>query len=635
MPRFLHARNYRVVLFLILHIAYLAVLFGAAGVRDDGDPQRSLARVLASLVEIGLVAVLCAGWMRLARPRVPVLWALASSAIAGIAAAIYAAQTYSLRVSGNFITALAMQNTDSADYVKSPTLFAGAIAVLVWFACFVAMAGKSVKAPLEWRPASERWSRSRYVLVLSALGVLFSYLLLIQGNQMRLEPGFRQSPLANFLVSLYRSRFAPDAEGGSVPGMRAHPGCFDFPDPPVDPEFPFQRTSERIEPLRMRQGHAAGARPNVIIIFSEGLSARMIGGYGGKWKGLTPHVDGFSRVATRVDDYFNHTAATYRGLEGQLSSGFSFAGGAGEEGWVKKENQAALQRIRRQTLPRIFANHGYETLFFAPHRTRAPIIKMLSSLGFDKVFANESISGNLLDGRVFQRPGTSSLDDSSLFRGLTAFLQERAGSGQGKPFFIGLYNIGTHAFLKASENDVPYEDNANHVLSKIHNFDVAFGAFLEAFEASPWAANTVLIFTSDHATYPEPAYREVAGADLKPFFVDRIPLLIKDPFHALPKTIDARGRNSLDLVPTVLHLAGIRPSEDSFLGASLFEERSLPVGIAATAANYYMTMPTGVFSAENVPDAQRSLFECEIDVVRRYYEAERQNRIYSEPGRDE
>ena len=165
------------------------------------------------------------------------------------------------------------------------------------------------------------------------------------------------------------------------------------------------------------------------------------------------------------------------------------------------------------------------------------------------------------------------------------------------------------------------------MLDKLHNFDDALGQFLQYFFGSSYAGNTILVVTADHSTYPELQFREVVGKDLKPYFVDRIPLLVHDPFHQLPGSLDARGRNSLDLAPTVLQLAGLPTGPNAFLGTSLFEPRNFPVGIAAIASNYYMTAPEGVFGMDEIPAAYRDTFDCEVNVVRRFYAVERDNRI--------
>src|SRR3546814_1948310 len=72
--------------------------------------------------------------------------------------------------------------------------------------------------------------------------------------------------------------------------------------------------------------------------------------------------------------------------------------------------------------------------------------------------------------------------------------------------------------------------------------------------------NTLLIFTSDHAHYPEPSYVQVArdertGDDgYDPYFVDRIPMFVRAPWLEMPARFDAHDRTSLGLAPTVLSL---------------------------------------------------------------------------------
>jgi len=360
---------------------------------------------------------------------------------------------------------------------------------------------------------------------------------------------------------------------------------------------------------------------------AEGVSARMLGAYGGRYPGLTPNLDRLARRAMRVDNYFNHTAATYRGVGGQMFSGFAVAGGAGEGGWERVDDPEALTSTRRQTVPMLLADAGWDTYFLAPHGEDKPFIVMLRSLGFEHVLSRDSINRKLLAGHARMRKGIGALEDQSLLAGLRRLLERRHARQASAPFFIALYNIGTHAFIKPGP--VRYAGSDNPVVNKLHNLDAAFGEFLDWFQASPYADNTVLVFTADHATYPEPAYREAAGAGLKPYFVDRIPLLVLDPLHRLPATMDADGRNSLSFAPTLLQLLGVPQADNAFLGRSLFEPRPRAAGIAWTGpGNYYLTTRDGVFGAGEIPPALQSTFTCSQALVRRYFRAERENHIF-------
>ena len=628
MLRSLLIRHHRLAFFLGFHLAYVAVLFGVAGAHDPAHAPRSLVRLLAPAVELGLAALLCAGCLRMARRGARLPWMLLSGAIALAVAIVYLAQGYSLYLSHNFISVLAMQNADSVAFVESPLLLAGIVAAVSWTALFWAASWIASGSGPEKQGAAVRWGWRRYAATTAACGVLAAYLLFVQGSGLRLEPGFRQSPAANLAVNLHRLQYAAPIDVATTAAPSTGAACFDFRQDPVASEYPFLRDEAYRAPLPFpRRPTAPDGPPNLIVVFAEGISARMVGAYGGRYPGLTPNLDRLAARSMRVDDYFNHTAATFRGLGGQLSSGFSYAGGGGKEGWTKVENQAALMRIRRQALPRLVGAAGYDSHFFVPHRRERPLVRMLHSLGFSKVHTYQSIGRELLHGRFGVRPDTGALDDQSLFRGIVAYLEQRADTGNRQPFFLATYNIGTHAFLSRSSGDVAYRDHGNPVLDRLHNFDEALGEFLRYFFDSPYAGNTILVVTADHSTYPEPPFREVAGKDLKPYFVDRIPLLVHDPFHRLPGSLDARGRNSLDLAPTVLQLAGLPAGGNGFLGTSLFEPRNFPVGIAAIASNYYMTVPEGVFGMDEIPDAYRDTFNCEVNVVRRFYAAERDNRI--------
>src|SRR3546814_1742681 len=61
--------------------------------------------------------------------------------------------------------------------------------------------------------------------------------------------------------------------------------------------------------------------------------------YGSTYPGLTPNLQALAGDTMVVDNYYNHTAATYRGLQGQMTSGFPRYGGSeGGKGWMEGNN---------------------------------------------------------------------------------------------------------------------------------------------------------------------------------------------------------------------------------------------------------------------------------------------------------
>lgn len=613
--------HYRSFCFGALLLVYLAVLFGVCDLHDLYHASHDVTRILAASIELILVGLLCAGCTRLQRRYGSTWWLLPAALLAGLTGVVYLVQIISMVVSNNFISVLALENTESAPLapVPLPLLVGGVAALVFWFASFIGglLAERHAAAV-----GAVRWSRARYCVALALALLAGVWLLRIQHRNDWLEPGFQQAPLINLVANAYASR-----AGAAIPAVDGPRAAECFADPGRDPRSrqPFQKAVAYQSPLPFARTRAG--TPNVIVVFTEGTSTRLIGAYGGHYPGLTPNIDRLAAQSMRVDNYFNHTAATYRGLIGQLSSGYIYYGGYGKHGWQTGDGKKISGAIRRRTLPMILREHGYQSYFFSPHATHVPFTTMLDTLGFDRVYTYESIGHGLLGGHYNVRTGTDSLDDGSLFRGLVAFLQQRAAGADRKPFFIGLYNIGTHAFINTDAHDITYGTSDNPVLNGLHNYDHALGVFLDYFLASPYARNTILIVTADHATYPDADYRAVAGANLAPYFVDHIPLLIDDPFHHLPTTFDAEGRNSLDLAPTLLQLLGIRNTRNSFLGQSLFEPRGFKLGMAALGLRFYLTTMHGIYNAENVPPSLQPIFACEAHVVREYYQAAATNRL--------
>lgn len=627
-------RHHLFLFLAVIYTVYSAVLFGVADVHDPAHASRSLLRLVSPLVELGLAAVVYLGILRIARRHRRVPWLILTWILMATVAMVYVAQSYSLFISRNFISVLALQNADSAAFVGSKRLAVALLIAGAGIAAFIAASLQVKRSRVSLQRRAPGWRAPAVGVAGAFLALLFAWLLTLQGSDQRLEAGFRQSPIANLTVNLFRAS-RPTRDFQFTDAVASDIECFAYSPEANSSDYPFLRKGAYAGPLSLsRNPDASADQPNIIVIFTEGLSARLIGGYGGSHERLTPNIDRLAADSMQVTDYFNHTAATYRGLSGQLSSGFPFAGGGGKSGWIHKENQDALLGTRRRTLPDILGEAGYESYFFAPHKENRPIIRMLDALGFDTVYAFETIKDDLLNGDAQDRPGTGGLDDQSIFSGLVSFLEKRQHAGDVTPFFSATYNIGTHAFLETSPNDEVYGDGENPVLNKVHNYDAAFGDFLEYFLDSPYADNTVLIFTSDHATYPEPPYRDVAGKDLKPYFVDRIPLLVRDPYHLLPSQWDADARTSLDLTPTILQLLGVESGENAFLGTSLFEPRNFPVGMAALGSSFYFTTREGVFSTDEVPREIHAAAECQMSVVRRYFKAEQDNHLVP-PGGDD
>lgn len=618
-------RQYRWLSLALVLLVYGWVLFGYASYSDKGHGIHDLVRVLVAAVELAAVGVVCAALRRIGRAVGAQPWwdALAAGLVAALVA-VYVSQSHSLMLSNAFISVMALQNASFITYVLNGQLLVLAVLGLVGWAGFCAGLVASRTLP---PVGAERWPLPAFCAVLALALGLWGWLLALQQKKTSLELDFREAPLASLVTTVHAKQLVHARLLEQSTRKFDELSCVSRHGEPVDAEYPFQK--EKLYHLVANTPPVHAQRKNVIVVFAEGVSARLVGAYNhDAWPGLTPNIDRLASLSMRVDDYYNHTAATFRGLVGQLSSGLSLEGSHGDKGWLSAGGGEVLGKIKRQTVPRILREQGYESVFFSPERRVNPFNRMLDSLGFDQVLTEEAIGDGLLQGRYDERLGTLAMNDGSLFRGLVQFLKNRHAAGEERRFLAGLYNIGTHAFIRVNDEDKKYGDGSNNELNKIHVLDAALGEFLDYFLASDFAKNTILVFTTDHATYwGEEDYRKLFPSGLKPYFIDRVPLLVFDPSGGLPPSLQAGGRTSLDLAPTLLHLLGMSHARNSFLGNSLLAPAAHAAGFAAIANEYFLTHAEGVFGESEIPQASRPWFDCMKDMARYYYSLEAANRL--------
>lgn len=293
---------------------------------------------------------------------------------------------------------------------------------------------------------------------------------------------------------------------------------------------------------------------SIILMLTEGLSAEVLDVYNDHDRNLTPNLNAMHARSLVFDNYFNHTAATFRAVRGQLFSSHQYDGGyVGGSGLGEVENGTLKNMVDVElvSIVDILKSRGYETCFINPEPGDSKIVDYSYSFGVDTL-----ISGDYTPGRE--------RTDKEIFEVLTSTV--RKYEADDKPYFIILYNLGTHHGFDSP--DLKYGDGSNSYLNKFHNYDSLFGEFFNTMQSEGIFDDTLLIFTADHATYPVPEYKKTFDSTQETF-ISRIPLfLYTDGIEH--GTIDAQGRNTLDLSPTILDILNIEDEENWFLGTSLF-----------------------------------------------------------------
>lgn len=274
--------------------------------------------------------------------------------------------------------------------------------------------------------------------------------------------------------------------------------------------------------------------PNIILIFTEGLSQNIIEDE----RNIMPNVKEYETKSLSFENYYNHTAATYRGIIGQLFSAHQF------------NNNDENRLIPVQS---ILQEKGYNTTFLNAEPQNADFTEYLNSLGFNNVINNET------KDRYFS-------SDKDMYELLYKTITD---SGNDIPQFIVMYTFCTHVSFES--DDQMFGDGTNSLLNKFYNADYQFGDFMAKISESEYADNTIIIFTADHATFCDDDFRKT----FYPYytrddaFCDEIPLFIWYK-GVNPCTVNVNGRNSIGLAPTILDFIDVN-APNFFLGNSLFQ----------------------------------------------------------------
>lgn len=275
-------------------------------------------------------------------------------------------------------------------------------------------------------------------------------------------------------------------------------------------------------------------RPNVILIFTEGMSQHIIDDD----RNVVPNLRNIQSVSLRFDNYYNHTFATYAGIIGQLYSGYQ----------LKNSDKNYLI-----SLPQILEGFGYQTAFINTEPKNREFTTYLGNLGFEKV----------ISAPINKSLGVSS--DKNAYRKL---FDEMNNQGE-KPFLLTMYTFGTHIGMDGFEKK--FGDGKDRLLNRFHDMDFQFGKFIDEFNKSKFSENTIVIFTTDHATFVDDEYRSSFPKNTRvQGNLDRIPLFIY--YKGInPEVINVDGKNSVNLTPTILDYLDYSAG-NYFLGQSLFSK---------------------------------------------------------------
>lgn len=311
---------------------------------------------------------------------------------------------------------------------------------------------------------------------------------------------------------------------------------------------------------------SAKPHPHVILVLVESLNAGFTGLHpSSRHADLMPNLTRLSRDMTVVRGFNNATSPTAGGLLASLCATIPSSAVQDIEVGGSVDRGAAFR-----CLADVLGEHGYSSHFArGASKVYMACEATLRGHGFDRVIGREDLQHLYPD-----RPTNSwGYHDQTL----VDFLLDDIGRlrGQGKPFFYATLTVNSH-LPGFPEPDCPVPDrlHAEPILAGYFCADRALGRLLDGLKKMGAWRDTVIVVTGDHAQLPTSEVKALIGVDELFGTFAPMPLLLHDPLHRLPRTVDVLA-SQIDLAPTLVHLLGARASElpHSFLGYSIFGER--------------------------------------------------------------
>ncbi len=326
-------------------------------------------------------------------------------------------------------------------------------------------------------------------------------------------------------------------------------------------------TVANLAPIAEAAGRNTGKRPpNVLLIHVESLNVGFTGLHAAsKNAGVMPRLERSAESMTHVRGFHNIASPTANGLIASMCSTVPAAAVQDIDVGGTVDGGAAYRCIAD-----VLRDAGYATYFArGASKVYMGAEAILRGHGFDAVTGREDLK------HLFPNRPTNSwgyFDRTLADFMLTEF--DRLRDVQ-KPWFYALLTVDSHlpGFVDPA-CEPPAEIAGERVLSGFYCTDLAVDRILAGLRAKGLWDSTLVVITGDHAQLPTRKIQRLIGNDALFGAFAQMPLLIHDPLHALPATVDVLS-SQLDLAPTMLHLLGLDTAklDNSFLGYSVFGDR--------------------------------------------------------------
>lgn len=403
-----------------------------------------------------------------------------------------------------------------------------ATTVLLAGAAVVGIRGGFQHTPLRWGNAY--FSPSTYVNQMTGNG-LWS-----------LMDAIRSSSSGQKLARQWKRRMSLDESIQQVRELVLLPG-----EKLVDPEkYPLLRISP--------PNDAVVKRPrNIVLVIMESFTARFNGAIGASF-GATPHFDALAREGVLFDRAFSVSTHTAQGVFATLCSFPNLPD-------YDRPARGSLGEQPFRTLPQIFKENGFETLF---------LYNGLFSWDNKEGFYRHQGVQRFIGQFDFKNPTFVDKDwgpcDFDVFNRAIEEFSDLAAKK--KPFFGIILTLSNHAPFDLPRVEgleaITTGGEQNKRLHGVQYADWALGQFMASARKQEWFEDTLFVFVGDHGFGIPPNLTEVSLLHM------HVPLLFYAPalFGGKSET-HHQVASQMDILPSVVGLAGLDTPHQAF-GRDLF-----------------------------------------------------------------
>jgi len=284
------------------------------------------------------------------------------------------------------------------------------------------------------------------------------------------------------------------------------------------------------------------AQPNVVVITVDTLRADHLGCYGFE-PARTPHIDALAAQGVRADRAMAAVPITLPSHATLFTGLYPPAHGVRDNGMYKLPDEA-------QTLAERLKAEGYRTQAFVSAWVLHHRFNLNQGFdGYDDVLADDGDPGMF---RVPERSGKDTMDR------VLRWLDAAADPSNESPFFLWVHLFDPHQPYAPPEEDAKASPTLYD--GEIASVDRQIGRFIDKLNEKRVLDDTIVVFTSDHGE----SLGEHGEATHALFIYEstiRVPLIVRYP-HKLPAgKVYAGAVGGVDVMPTILGLANLKPSD--------------------------------------------------------------------------